>query len=103
MRHSLELEGERMLIHLDVQIVTKLNMWFDQDFCKETQPEFVQELFTVRGVTKIALKPYIVSVYKGRVFSWKEIIAPSMQIIKKHYDQMRAAEGQSFRLRIPID
>ncbi len=62
-------------LYVSAQVTRSATLTFDSP---DSQPKemtpMVQALFSIKGVNRIWLHPYEVSIVKARVFSWQEIL-----------------------------
>lgn len=72
-------------INVSEEVTSRTILSFDS---RDSQPQertpMVCELFNVKGVRTIYLKPYEISVIKGSVFSWREVLPDVERVILKH-------------------
>lgn len=50
----------------------------------DKQTPMIEELFKVRGITEMFLKPYELQIEKAKVFEWGEILPKAEKIVIKH-------------------
>ncbi len=86
-------------IHLDKELTRSLiECWDSPDNHSTEPPELVRDLFTILGVSKVLFHRYSVSLQKGEVFTWDEIIFKAKGVILSHLDPM----GELVELGSPI-
>lgn len=73
------------IIHVSERVIHRHVTTFDSPGAQpEEMTPMVHELFGVKGVSEIILRAYEVSIIKGSVFSWEEILPQVEAVILKH-------------------
>lgn len=66
-------------LHVSEAVTSEQILTFDSSaYQVEKMTPMVRALFDIRGVAKVTLRPYVVGIYKARVFSWQELL-PSIE------------------------
>ncbi|MDP3697398.1 MAG: NifU N-terminal domain-containing protein [Candidatus Taylorbacteria bacterium] len=90
MRYQLEyhLNPDLISVHTDKVITRKSTEHFWGDDCesKEDRSPLVRDLFTMDGTNEILLHRNTVSITKGKVFQWEEMVSRIIFILQLHLD-----------------
>ena len=72
-------------LHVSAQVTRSATLTFDSP---DSQPgemtPMVRALFSIKGVNKVWLHPYEVSISKARVFSWQKILPEVEKVVLEH-------------------
>ena len=85
LEHRFHPNHDACSIDVSEPVIRTTIMTFDgSDSQLERQPLIAKKLFGIKGVKKITLMPYEISLLKGRVFSWQEILPRIDEVILRH-------------------
>jgi len=72
-------------LHVSEALIESATLSFDGP---TSQPRkitpMVRDLFSIRGVAHITLRPYEVEIRKGNVFSWQELLPSLERVVLEH-------------------
>ena len=72
-------------VHVSEIITEETILTFDSPSRQwEKQIPLVVELFQIKGVRRVTVEPYEVSIEKGCVFSWDELLPRIEEVLLKH-------------------
>ncbi len=107
MKYQLEYHPNpnRLSIHLNKEVTGAQIESFKSSICAEKiRPEVVNDIFSaVEGVSEITLQRYEISVGKGVVFGWDDMIDQILLILQMHLDPEGKQEEKKAPMRYYID
>lgn len=107
MRYQLEYHPNPncLSIHVDKQLTAEGIEWFwGEKWDKDKQPLFVQDIFAnVPGITEVSIKKYELSLSKGVLFNWLEIVKNTVFILHMHLDPENEMREEASPMRYYID
>ena len=85
LKHEYPPNPDICVLYVSAQVTRSATLTFDSP---DSQPKemtpMVRALFSIRGVDKVWLHPYEVSIVKARVFSWQEILPEVEKVVLEH-------------------
>lgn len=97
MRYHLEYSPNQtgVSIHVDHIVTDKTIRSFSSpaqpSYEEGERPAVVRDLFAIPGVASVFLSPYQVTIHKGSVFGWNEIIPKAISALQVNFDPMGVA------------
>ncbi len=73
-------------VHIDKRVTKENFEHFNGPNNDKEYPQFVRELFNLKGVEGVCLRQHEISLTKGDVFDWNDIIISTKEIIRKHFN-----------------
>lgn len=93
MDHEFVPNPDMCIFHVSEVVTDQRILSFDS---LNAQPEkktpMVRELQSIKGLVRITIQPYMISIEKGRVFNWREILPRIDEVLLEH---LTKKEGNS--------
>lgn len=83
-------------INISEQVTKKVIECFE-NLDDNNMPLLVKNLFLIPGIASIYLSPYKISIKKGKVFSWEELI-PNIKKVIYNYFQVNIKKQSKFSI-----
>lgn len=73
------------IVHVSEPVLSDTIVTFDSpDSQRNKSTPMVQDFFGIKGIVKVTLQRYQISILKGRVYRWEELLPDIEKIILKH-------------------
>lgn len=85
LEHEFHPDPDRCSVHVSEPVTNRRILSFDSPSEQVgEQTEMIKSLFGIKGVVSVTLKGYEISIGKGRVYNWNELLPSVDEIIVKH-------------------
>lgn len=85
LQHEFHPNPDCCTIHVSEPIIDNTILTFESPLWQlDKMTPMVKDLFDVKGISKVTLQRYTVSLMKGKVYRWEELISAIDEIVLKH-------------------
>jgi hypothetical protein len=92
-RIRIEEEEVSLVIHVDQRLTRETIRWWDSPdsdddiLSDEPKPPYVDEIFSIPGVEEIGIQQHDITVKRGELFSWGNMLGKILIILWNHLDE----------------